>query len=76
MTYEDVRHVRDAFSGILITLDHDICATCQNYNLGICHCNRLNLDSRIDFICDGYKRKRSGQYRRKRAKYRNRRDDK
>lgn len=74
MTYEEVRGLKDGFSNRIITLDDEICATCQNYNLSICHCNRLDMDSHIDFICDGYDRKRSGQYRRKRAKYR--RDDK
>ncbi len=70
MTYEEVRGLKDAFSSCVISLDHEICATCQNYDLCHCHCNYLGISTRIDFICDGYRRKRSGQYRRKRAKYR------
>lgn len=76
MTYEELIYLKDAFSGITINLDHEICATCQNYDLCHCHCNCLGIGTRIDFICDYYIRKRSGQYRRKRAKYRKRRDDK
>ena len=76
MTYEEVRGLKDGFSGCVISLDHEICVTCQNYDLCHFHCNRLGMDTRIDFICDFYIRKRSGQYRRKRAKYRRRRDDK
>lgn len=69
MTYEEVRGLRDSFSKCIITLDDEICATCQNYDLCHCRCEYLGTGTLIDFICDAYRRKRSGQYRRKRAKY-------
>lgn len=70
MTYEELNGLKDSFSGHVITLDYEICGTCKNYNLNSGRCRWLEMEtSGVDFICDGYNRKRSGQYRRKRAKY-------
>lgn len=49
-------------------LNSEICATCAEYNNETGICNWLGIDTPWDFISDGYKRKRSGQYRRMRAK--------
>ena len=49
------------------TLNDEICLTCKYRYLNKC----AKLDDIItldDFVCDFYKRKRSGAYRRKRAK--------
>ena len=44
----------------------DICLTCSNNKAG--RCVVLNHDIIPDFICDFYRLKRSGAFRRKRAK--------
>lgn len=70
MTYEELNGLKDGFSGCVITLDYEICGTCKNYNMETGRCAWLEMKTAgVDFICDGYRRKRSGQYRRKRAKY-------
>lgn len=70
MTYERVATGITCFpAGYIEDLNSEICATCQNYNMETGRCKWLDITPHIDFICDGYARKRSGQYRRKRAKY-------
>lgn len=70
MTYEKIATGIQCCSGEHIyNLNSEICATCKNYNMETWRCIWLNSYTHIDFICDGYRRKRSGQYRRKRAKY-------
>ena len=70
MTYEDLNGIKDSFSGGVITLNCEICGTCKNFNLKTGRCRYLGTATAgVDFICDGYRRKCSGQYRRKRAKY-------
>lgn len=49
-------------------LNSEICATCTQYNNVTGVCKWLEQKTHWDFICDGYWRKRSGQYRRMRAK--------
>lgn len=49
-------------------LNNEICLTCTHYNNDMGYCFDLDCTTHNDFICDGYKRKRSGQYRRMRAK--------
>lgn len=49
------------------TLNDECCKTCKFQTHG--DCNILNYtDTNLDFVCDHYIRKRSGAYRRKRAK--------
>lgn len=50
-----------------VSLNDEVCKTCKYRYLNKC----AKLDDIItldDFVCDFYKRKRSGAYRRKRAK--------
>ena len=70
MTFEKVAAGIQHFpTGNCYNLNSEICVTCQNYNMETGRCKWLDITPHIDFICDGYRRKRSGQYRRKRAKY-------
>lgn len=46
-------------------LNDEVCITCKYYGKGCLD----GGDQDHDFVCDFYKRKRSGAYRRKRAKY-------
>lgn len=50
------------------TLNDECCLTCKYQRNS--KCNILLFDTAVnnDFVCDFYKRKRSGAYRRKRAK--------
>lgn len=51
------------------TLNDECCKTCKFQIHGDCtilDCKNTNINS--DFVCDNYERKRSGAYRRKRAK--------
>lgn len=59
----------------------DVCYNCKYYNIpgnmyleGYCH--YLNIHCYQDFICDFYKRKNSGAYRRKRRKVKKEYDSK
>lgn len=52
----------------ITTLNSEACLTCQFYKEKRC-INNQKWSVNEDFICDDYKRKRSGAYRRKRAKY-------
>lgn len=69
MTYEEIAAGIKFYSHIIDDLNSEICATCINYNMETGLCKRLEIYPHINFVCDGYDRKRSGQYRRKRAKY-------
>lgn len=69
MTYEEIAAGIKYYDRVIDDLNSEICATCINYNLESGRCRWLDTESSINFICDGYRRKRSGQYRRKRAKY-------
>lgn len=44
----------------------DICYTCKYYNDK--RCEKIGIDPLETFICDFYKRKNSGSFRRKRRK--------
>ena len=70
MTYTELsRGIKgDYASHITFNLNHEICSTCAEYNNETGKCNWLEVETHWDFICDGYHRKRSGQYRRMRAK--------
>ena len=52
-------------------LNSEACITCQNY--GKYKACLVGSEPDCEFSCDFYKRKRSGAYRRKRAKYNERR---
>ena len=64
MTYREIIKA----NGHILNLNSEICATCINYNNDTGRCVWLDGYTHNDFICDGYKRKRSGQYRRMRVK--------
>ena len=47
-----------------VSLNDEVCMTCKYYGKGCLDGGETDYD----FVCDFYKRKRSGAYRRKRAK--------
>ena len=55
-------------SHITFNLNSEVCATCAEHDNETGICNWLGISTHWDFISDGYHRKRSGQYRRMRAK--------
>lgn len=50
-------------------LNSEACITCQNYVFNNCKLKQGTIFDDKWTVCDFYKRKRSGAYRRKRAKY-------
>ena len=54
-----------------LTLNDEVCITCNNCDMRDYYCKRLHTNQKdnYDFVCDNYRRKRSGAYRRKRAKF-------
>lgn len=50
-------------------LNEECCMTCKNYISNNCKLNQGTIYDDFWTVCDFYKRKRSGAYRRKRAKY-------
>lgn len=54
-------------------LNSEACITCQNYVSNNCKLKQGTIFDNKWTVCDFYKRKRSGAYRRKRAKYNERR---
>lgn len=47
-----------------------VCSTCKYYKDQKCNDLKVDIFCPEDFICDGYKQKRSGAFRRKMAKRR------
>ena len=66
-------HLKDRFipNHKKITLNDEICITCNNCDSRNLYCKKLHTyqTNNYDFVCDFYRRKCSGSYRRKRAKY-------
>lgn len=54
-----------------ITLNDECCLTCKHCEHKDYYCNCLHTSQKnnLKFVCDFYRRKCSGAYRRKRAKY-------
>lgn len=50
-------------------LNTEVCINCQNYVSNNCKLKQGTIFDDKWTVCDFYKRKRSGAYRRKRAKY-------
>lgn len=68
MTYNEISQGIKTTYGFIANLNDELCCTCRNYNHLTGYCRWLEQNTHFDFISDGYMRKRSGQYRRKRAK--------
>ena len=56
-----------------MNLNWEVCKTCQYYVSNNCKLNQGKIFDDKWTVCNFYKRKRSGAYRRKRAKYNNER---
>lgn len=67
MTYNEISNGIKTTYGYNTDLNVELCCTCKHYNHLAGYCEWLEQKTHFDFISDGYERKRSGQYRRKRA---------
>lgn len=68
MTHKEISQGIKTTYGFIANLNDELCCTCKNYNHLTGYCRWLKQKTHFDFISDGYVRKRSGQYRRMRAK--------
>lgn len=73
ITHEKVHTLKDSFiyGGIRYhKLNDECCLTCKRCNMKTGICSKLLSDQRDNygFVCDFYLRRRSGAYRKKRAK--------
>lgn len=75
ITHGNICKLRDKFISHHphLSLNHEICLTCKHCNMESGKCFAWSKEGsdrtdNYDFVCDFYIRRRSGQYRRKRAK--------
>ena len=63
--------IKNGYTNKPINLNDEICITCNNCDSRDLYCKKLHTcqSNNYDFVCDFYRRKCSGSYRRKRAKY-------
>lgn len=72
ITHANIRDLRCYYGSGKLNLEHEVCLTCQHCNMGTGYCGYMKnyrMDN-YDFVCDAYKRRNSGAYRRMRRKQR------
>lgn len=72
ITHENIKGLKCYYGSGKLSLEEEVCLTCQHCNMGTGYCDYLKNHrmKNYDFVCDAYKRRNSGAYRRKRRKQR------
>lgn len=72
ITHANIRGLKCWYGNGKLDLEDEVCLTCQHCNICTGYCDYLenySMDN-YDFVCDSYKRRNSGAYRRQRRKQR------
>lgn len=72
ITHANIRGIKCYYGSGKLNLEHEVCLTCQHCNMRTGYCDYLEnyrMDN-YDFVCDSYKRRNSGAYRRMRRRQR------
>ncbi len=72
ITHANIRLLKCYFRSGKLDLEDEVCLTCQHCDMCTGYCDYLKnyrMDN-YDFVCDAYKRRNSGAYRRQRRKQR------
>ena len=70
ITHSNIKNLRCYYGNHKLNLDHEVCLTCKHCDMKTGYCDYLEsyqVDN-YDFVCDAYKRRNSGAYRRNRRK--------
>lgn len=70
ITHSNIKNLRCYYGSGKLNLDHEVCLTCKHCNMKTGYCDYLEnyRQDNYDFVCDSYKRRNSGAYRRNRRK--------